>query len=1188
MLYVGNESMSTAVRKVIWRKKASNRSNDFRLKAFLDFLVTCNHPGNHNRTPMTLLFGRILGLYPRLSQSIRPILGSITTIIFMLFYCGEKPLSAGNRLVFDTAKGIPSPHEYRQKLDKLSNFKYLPFKKVMVLLEHLIMVEDAHWSMGPLMATSVTISSRLPWEHESVSRLIHLLYHAIQGDDPVAHEETKHRSSIDLTNELTHENIHAEVKRSEDIELAHAKVSHLLPGFDHNETACEPNRVRLLSTQQNHQPVKRFIRVEVVKRLHTIASKAGDFWSALPNEAYKGAIDPASFGVLVAPMAPSARPQSRLSEREEKAGASNIHRPTQHTVGRCSTHHPHQPHQHNHHSHSNNTTTDPSTTARSSSSCDWHHEDSEYFQSARFLARTAGKGIFSSISFDEIMPLISSGVVVGPAELSIVCLAAWEAEYENILNLQESTLNTKGRRTAIKGTFDTTTAKISFPDRLTLKKILSWYERQFNGMDEETRDSIDERSVSSSSAASDALLSKKFAFKSTTSLPILMISDETRNEWNSGVKTIDWGLIMDLARRKKLPFLVSETLYNKSPAELNYHAQQIRLLDEIRRQQEAEEDQVLLDAGPYADLSYCLSPSPLKGGGSRNRLNIIRNPSASPSRRTFLGDVEKHTVSVAIMEDLQRREYLENQTLGSESPRLSPTTNQQRKLPLTAATPGTDRSWREQERLSLTGRYSMNSLSEGQELASVESASLAPSLAHSQSAFEYDGIRPFTASSTGEITESSVAVRTFGHSQIPGSRGSMFPQSLYPYERKGKHSINMADFIDIHPNLLAKVKMLKKNQLNVVDDELVYDEKSSIAEEIMMKYGRPHTADASMSAVGYASIRDKIMHKNIERQLYTPSAAMKALGENVVYPRVKHASCPTDLVKDGSLEIISGLSNYSDGIVDANSSRQGRVRRRDRNRKASLQSQSELGGLVDDSLEESSSLTLEHSSVLHADNPSQVTFHDSVASRRASISLLADLGASPKSLTRQFLPSFALEFTEYMKDVTRRLADREAAQTVLSTSHRRSSVRLSMNSVSSKNKTRLFVTKMTPDSFILRNIEMSRFHVDEFMKIMNYFLYDHVDFIQILDLTGLHMGASGSSILAECRLYEMNQIIELNIAGNELGDRSVVRILQEISKSDGRNSLRKLILKDNNISMANEDLAVLSQFINLRYSSLPI
>ena len=175
MLKNGNESMTTMLLKACTRKKMSIRTNDYKVKGFLDFYHAGGPPVDSRL--MLVMFGRIAGIVPRskstgYSDTVRKAWGPIATSILVLAHC-ERCWKMNELRDGDDN---PTVSEVKAKLHKLSSNKTLSLKKAIRLIVILMKSDQAHWSMSPCLPAVREYNIRIPWHADSVSRLLHLMF----------------------------------------------------------------------------------------------------------------------------------------------------------------------------------------------------------------------------------------------------------------------------------------------------------------------------------------------------------------------------------------------------------------------------------------------------------------------------------------------------------------------------------------------------------------------------------------------------------------------------------------------------------------------------------------------------------------------------------------------------------------------------------------------------------------------------------------------------------------------------------------------------------------------------------------------------------------------------------------------------------------------------------------------------
>lgn len=115
-------------------------------------------------------------------------------------------------------------------------------------------------------------------------------------------------------------------------------------------------------------------------------------------------------------------------------------------------------------------------------------------------------------------------------------------------------------------------------------------------------------------------------------------------------------------------------------------------------------------------------------------------------------------------------------------------------------------------------------------------------------------------------------------------------------------------------------------------------------------------------------------------------------------------------------------------------------------------------------------------------------------------------------------------------------------------------------------------------SFKDRNVSLPTFQE----IVDHYFKPWHFEFLIRIDIVGVNIGAFGARMLSEKLSNAMVGLIHLNLSGCQIGGQGVRLVLQGIIDGDGCESLMRLDLRDNNISLASDSFAYIGKFINLR------
>ena len=185
------ESFVHVAMKRCCRKKSSQRTNDFKAKSVVDFFSV---PSNV-KSPILLLLTKLLAFHPKKADFVRPTWGIITVAVIILVNF-EKCLRSGKLFLAD---GLPAVSDLKKRIegkDRVGfNDKIMPLKRAIKVIEVLLVSNQMHWNMTPYTAGCVEYSARLPWADASISKLLHLLFYAIEAGDEVLEVERRDRGA---------------------------------------------------------------------------------------------------------------------------------------------------------------------------------------------------------------------------------------------------------------------------------------------------------------------------------------------------------------------------------------------------------------------------------------------------------------------------------------------------------------------------------------------------------------------------------------------------------------------------------------------------------------------------------------------------------------------------------------------------------------------------------------------------------------------------------------------------------------------------------------------------------------------------------------------------------------------------------------------------------------------------------
>lgn len=168
----GNEGMCAMTQRFCSKKRLSQRSNDFKMKSFLDFFFE-NRQGKDGpeSSPHAVLFGKIVGLLPRRRSVVRKAWGAVGLAVLAFAYV-EKCWKSSELV---DSESNPPPADVKTKLNKLQSNKQLPLKRVLQIVGKLNESNQAHWTMAPFKAACEEYNARQPWARDSQSRLMHMI-----------------------------------------------------------------------------------------------------------------------------------------------------------------------------------------------------------------------------------------------------------------------------------------------------------------------------------------------------------------------------------------------------------------------------------------------------------------------------------------------------------------------------------------------------------------------------------------------------------------------------------------------------------------------------------------------------------------------------------------------------------------------------------------------------------------------------------------------------------------------------------------------------------------------------------------------------------------------------------------------------------------------------------------------------
>jgi hypothetical protein len=192
MIRNANDSMLSILMKQSNKKKFSQKTNDYKTKGLIDFLLS-NYSAE---MPELILFGHLVGLQPKFTNRIYPGWSQIISSVLVPL-CFDSCLKT-NELYNEQTTSSTGVNEFRTKLSKCfhmisltnnnannpavnqlnqNNSKVIPLKKALKIVQFLSAIRQPYWVMAPLIASCTEYESRLAWSEESMSKLINILFY---------------------------------------------------------------------------------------------------------------------------------------------------------------------------------------------------------------------------------------------------------------------------------------------------------------------------------------------------------------------------------------------------------------------------------------------------------------------------------------------------------------------------------------------------------------------------------------------------------------------------------------------------------------------------------------------------------------------------------------------------------------------------------------------------------------------------------------------------------------------------------------------------------------------------------------------------------------------------------------------------------------------------------------------------
>eukprot|EP01038_Epipyxis_sp_PR26KG_P006647 gene6647-9123_t len=411
-----NESMVTTMLRISNRKKFSQRTNDFKAKSLIDFM---SGPSG-SESLEALLFGILIGLQPKLANTISPAWANISTTILVVAHC-DRCLKSDQLI---DQNGNPTVTEFKNRLNRTLNFpKIITLKKAVRIISFLLSNKHPYFTISALSASCVEYNSELPWQSDSVSKLFNVLffvvfYETLNGNnDDMKNDSFSPRAIIDTKTNFNRINSPHSMKSGKDSSktmtrnltgatLSSSETGLRTPTSSDNNTKTNSignNNSSNLNNNNNTNEFKFDTRIGLMKSLNTIIN---DIWKSSSNQNLSNLIK------------------------------NNIYNDTQKIV--------------------------------------------DYISNADILK---DKFSFVRLSLENAHEL-AENLTISLSEFIIVCVKCWECEYRTTLYKISKTSISSQRRNAIVGHYDSSKASLNAIEKLSFIRILKWFEYDtFRGID---------------------------------------------------------------------------------------------------------------------------------------------------------------------------------------------------------------------------------------------------------------------------------------------------------------------------------------------------------------------------------------------------------------------------------------------------------------------------------------------------------------------------------------------------------------------------------------------------------------------------------------------------------------------------------------------------------------------------------
>jgi hypothetical protein len=290
------DNMAEVAMRVSYRKRYSEKANDFRLKSIIDFMRNDASLDD----PITLLMRQLLAFQPCYRPTIIPAWSSIATVVISVAF--EESFLRQKNIFDDDGLGTLSSSLLAKSMNKFQSQKPMTLRKCLRIMSFLFETQQPHWNMLPLIAACVEYAQPQPWSEASQARLLQLIFHVAGAGDKIASiQKHARKSPSNQTIGIGFSSAPGSApgpgpQTSESMDRENKEREKEVPPMLSIPSQTQPDGTRspLLSTPANHSPGQgkqmsfnaaspsRLMTTEGVPKLaklRQIAALAEEFWS---------------------------------------------------------------------------------------------------------------------------------------------------------------------------------------------------------------------------------------------------------------------------------------------------------------------------------------------------------------------------------------------------------------------------------------------------------------------------------------------------------------------------------------------------------------------------------------------------------------------------------------------------------------------------------------------------------------------------------------------------------------------------------------------------------------------------------------------------------------------------------------------------------------------------------------------